>query len=198
MIPDPANPYHSPQEVCKTPESRESPKHMLGLPIRVIGKPRRNDIEAMLDLHRGLHKHGIGRWRWLLAQIIFATLVISAVILLIQHPTWIPSYVWLGFTLFGLYWFAWEEPRAHRALVDVLEGQALEREFLIENEGLMIRSADENLSYEWTAFTSFRDSHDQVLLYEGNYFIPVCRRWFASDEEWQRFVVFLGHRVDMA
>ena len=190
------NPYQPPQtEVCRLPSSIESAVPSLGPPIQVSGKLDREEIQWTVDLHNG-HRKPRTR-RWLLMRVLSAALAISALVLLSQHFTWIPSYFWLAFTLYACYWSFIQGPRSYARLLDKLERDATAIEVLISDHGIDLRNAEGFLQHEWASISGFRDSESLILLYVGSGQLPISRRWFSTDGEWERLILFLGHRIEM-
>jgi YcxB-like protein len=190
------NPYQPLQtEVCRLPSSIESAVPPLGPTILVRGKLNREELQWTVDLHNG-HRKPRTR-RWLFMRVLSAALAISALVLLSQHLTWIPSYLWLAFTLYASYWSFIQGPRSYARMLDKLERDAAEYDVLISDQGIGLRNAEGGFQHEWASISGFRDTESLILLYVGSGQLPIARRWFSSEGDWERLIIFLGHRIEM-
>jgi hypothetical protein len=189
------NPYQPPQtEVCRLPSSIES-EVPLGPAIQVTGKLNREELQWTVDLHNG-HRKPRTR-RWLFVRVLSAALALSGLVLLIQDFTWIPYYLWLAFTLYVCNWSFIRGPRSYARMLDKLERDAAAIDMFISDQGVSLRKAEGVLQHEWESITGFRDSESLILLYVRSGQLPISRRWFSTDGEWDRLILFLGHRIEM-
>jgi len=190
------NPCSSPQTKVARAAERDISDATLDPPIRARGKLNRDEIEHSLSLKDGHRVEPAKIWKWLG----FAVLVVmaaSALALVVEQPTWPGGYIGFVLLVAWLYLAAIHTPRMHRRFVDRLEQAAEEVEYVLATDGLEMRAAGDAVQIAWSDIKGFRDSDRLVLLcWEGNEF-AISRRWFGADEDFSRFVIFLGHRVEM-
>jgi len=197
---DKPNPYDAPQTDCSPAErDRLASTAILEPPIAVRGRLNRQEFDHSLVLVDGQRRAPSKAWKWI-GMAWIAAMCVVALGWIIQHPTWPGGYV--VFLLFAA-WLAYAVvfgPRAHNRLLDDLEQVAQaadEAEYILTTDGLISGPKVAGVRIGWENMTGFHDSDQMILLRQNQDVWLIPRRWFASDEDFSRLVIFLGHKVEM-
>ena len=187
------NPYASPKSNAPRPVFERPSEVALGVPIRAKGDLSFGDLILANRLHRG-RLAWLTEATWVVPAVLLAVCVLGLVAL---QDRFTPFFWAIVFGVWLLY-AAFLRPRALQAEWRDQEPNAYEIDCAFTSEGVHRQNSNEQRFTSWSSFFGFRDSNLLILLYETpvRYSI-VPRRWFASEEEFNRLILYLGHRLEM-
>jgi YcxB-like protein len=188
-----SNPYAAPNGNAPRPVLEEPRNAALGELIRAKGDLNFGDLMLANRLHRG-RLAGLGEVTWVVPAVLLAICVLGVIAL---QDRFTPFFWAIVFGVWLLYATV-IRPRALRAEWRDLEPQAYDIECAFTSDGVHRKHSKEERFTSWSSFVGFRDSNLLILLYETPVrFSIVPRRWFAFEEDFNRLILFLGHRLEM-
>ena len=133
-----------------------------------------------------------------MAILFLAGMVVTGLVIIVQHPWQVTGYVWFAGALALLYYaIAIAGPAARERTLDALERDAEEVEFVFTTDGFKMQRVNCHIEAAWSAVAGFYDSRSLLVLVWQQQQLVISRRWFADEEDFGRLVIFLGHKLQM-